>query len=127
MRKGWHWGLPLLAWLSLSGCGFTRPERLQLIEAPALQRLLQSQDILLVDVHVPEQEHIPGTDQFIPFYRIGSNLDKFPADKSAPIYLYCKSGPMANWAARTLLDAGYSNLYNLQGGMDAWRRQIKAD
>jgi len=115
----------LVAVLALAGtaCGFTRPEQLQLISPAELNRTLQAADILLIDVHTPEQKHIPGTDHYVPFYKVDDFLDRFPADKAAPIYLYCKSGPMGNWAARTLLQLGYTNLYNLEGGIEAWLAQ----
>ena len=29
---------------------------------------------------------------------------------------------MANWAARTLFDLGYTNVYNLEGGIKAWKK-----
>jgi rhodanese-related sulfurtransferase len=103
-----------------SACGFTKPENLKMISPAQLHSTLQNRDILLIDVHIPEQVHIAGTDLFIPFYKISSHLDKFPQDKNAPIYLYCKSGPMANWAARTLFDHGYTTIYNLEGGVEAW-------
>ncbi len=109
--------------LAGTGCGFMRPDQLQMITPAALNQVMQQSDILLIDVHTPEQKHIPGTDHYIPFYRVGSHLDIFPANKQSPIYLYCKSGHMGNWAARTLLSLGYTNIFNLEGGSDAWLAQ----
>lgn len=94
-----------------------------MISPQELYNKMHQQDILLVDVHIPEQTHLPGTDAFIPFYRVDNEAEKFPANKDEPIYLYCKSGPMANWAARSLLQMGYTRLYNLDGGVDAWEKQ----
>ena len=91
-----------------------------MISANSLNTIMKENDVLLVDVHIPEQRHIAGTDLFAPFYKVDNYQEHFPMDKDTPIYLYCKSGPMANWAARTLFDMGYTNIYNLQGGMDAW-------
>lgn len=102
------------------GCGFMKPDNLKLITPQELKSVMAQQDILLIDVHVPEQKHIPGTDLFAPFYKVDKFANYLPTEKSAPIYLYCKSGPMGNWAARTLFDLGYTNVYNLQGGAEAW-------
>jgi rhodanese-related sulfurtransferase len=104
----------------LYGCGFSQPEQLKIISANELNSLMNQGDILLIDVHIPEQQHIAGTDAQIPFNQIDDHLDQFPEDKNSPIYLYCKSGPMGNWAARSLFEQGYSQVYNLEGGMDAW-------
>lgn len=106
----------------LQACMFNRPENLHMISAEQLQTTMAKQDIFLVDVHIPEQKHIKGTDQFIPFHKINNYKDKLPSDKRAPIYLYCESGPMGNYAAKALFKLGYSNIYNLEGGIKAWHR-----
>lgn len=103
------------------GCGFIKPDNLKLISPQELNAVMSQTDILLIDVHVPEQKHIPGTDLFAPFYKIDDYAEHLPAHKDDPIYLYCKSGPMGNWAARTLFDMGYTNVYNLEGGAEAWK------
>ena len=106
----------------MSSCGFQKPDYLKLISSGELNQVMQNEDIFLVDVHTPEQQHIKGSVLFVPFYEVEKNKDKFPKDKNSPIYLYCKSGHMANSAAKSLHDLGYSNLYNLDGGADAWRK-----
>ncbi len=105
-----------------TGCMFLRPDYLNIISADDLHAALQERDIFLVDVHIPEQKHITGTDLFVPYNRIEENRDKFPQDLSTPIYLYCASGPMGNAAARSLYKLGYRNIFNLDGGTDAWEK-----
>lgn len=106
----------------LPSCGFIKPDNLKMISPRGLNSAMEQTDILLVDVHIPEQNHISGTDHYIPFYSIAKHKDHFPQNKATPIYLYCKTGPMANWAARTLFDLGYTNVYNLEGGIEAWKK-----
>jgi rhodanese-related sulfurtransferase len=99
---------------------FIKPDQLIMIPSKELHQLMQDNDIFLVDVHIPEQKHIIGTDLFVPFYKVDNNLKQFPQDKQTPIYLYCESGPMGNAAARVLINAGYTEVYSLEGGTDAW-------
>jgi rhodanese-related sulfurtransferase len=107
--------------LMASGCMFQKPDYLKFINANELNQTMLSKDIFLVDVHTPEQQHINDTDLFIPYDQIEKYQDRFPKDKNTPIYLYCRSGPMANAAARSLHELGYNNLSNLDGGAKAWK------
>ena len=106
----------------VTGCMFQKPDYVKVITATELNRIMQNEDIFLVDVHTPEQRHIKGTDLFIPYNEIDKYKDKLPQDKNTAIYLYCESGPMGNAAARSLYELGYRNLFNLEGGAKAWRK-----
>jgi rhodanese-related sulfurtransferase len=105
-----------------SGCMFQQPDYLKVIPAAELNRIIQNEDVFLVDVHAPEQQHIKGTDIFIPYNEIEKYQDRFPKDKNTPIYLYCEGGPMGNAAAKSLYQLGYRHLFNLEGGTNAWRK-----
>lgn len=106
----------------VTGCIFQKPGYLKVITATELNRIMKNEDIFLVDVHSPEQQHIKGTDLFIPYNEINKYQDKLPKDKNTAIYLYCESGPMGNAAAKSLYELGYPNLINLEGGAKAWRQ-----
>ena len=106
----------------VTSCAFLKPDYVQSISPTELKAVMQNEDIFLVDVHTPQQQHIKGTDLFVPYNAIEKNKDKFPADKNAAIYLYCEGGPMGNAAARSLHDLGYSKIFNLDGGANAWHK-----
>ena len=106
----------------VTGCMFQKPDYLKMMPATELNQILQNEDIFLVDVHTPEQQHIKGTDLFVPYNEIEKYQDKFPKDKNTAIYLYCEGGPMGNAAAKSLYKLGYRNLINLEGGANAWRK-----
>ncbi len=42
------------------------------------------------------------------------------ADKNAQVAIYRRSGSMSCIAARTMVDLGYTDVWNLDGGMIAW-------
>jgi len=87
-----------------------------------LKIMLNEKDFFLLDVHIPEQTHIPGTDAFIDYRKIKQNSDKLPADKNTKIVVYCRSGSMSKSAADDLLDIGYTNVYDLDGGIRAFNK-----
>ena len=90
------------------------------ITALEFDELAKRSNAFILDVHIPEQAHIGGTDAFIPFNEISNNLDKLPEDKTTPILVYCRSGNMSITASDTLAGLGYLNVYNLEGGTIAY-------
>lgn len=92
------------------------------ISVELLQDMLENKDFLLINVHIPFEGDIPGTDVSIPYNEIGDHLDQLPADKDARIVLYCRSGSMSNTAAKELVKLGYSNVWNLDGGFIDWKK-----
>ncbi len=46
-------------------------------------------------------------------------------DKSKPVYVYCRSGGRSGKASETLAALGYE-VYDLDGGMDAWKSAGKS-
>lgn len=89
--------------------------------APAeLANMLEAKDFTLVNVHVPYEGELPDTDAFVPFDRINEESAGIPSDKEAKLVLYCRTGRMSREALGTLAEAGYTNLYQLEGGFEAW-------
>ena len=86
-----------------------------------LDEMLKDKDFTLIDVHIPEQSHIEGTDLFIPYNDIEHDV-RLPKDKNAKIVLYCRSGGMSRAAAYTLAEEGYTNVYDVVGGKNAYDR-----
>ena len=82
--------------------------------------LLENKDFLLVNTHVPYGYEIAQTDAHIPVDGEGRWLREYPADRSAMVVLYCRSGRWSSLAARQLVMAGYENVWHLNGGMVAW-------
>ena len=92
----------------------------QQVDAAALQSMLASKDFVFVNVHIPYEGEIEPTDLFLPYDTIDQQLAELPADKNGKIVLYCRSGRMSAIAAEVLVSRGYTNVWELEGGMIAW-------
>lgn len=127
---GWRWLCVLVVALFLAACASApsadggrgaRPGYTD-IGPEQLQAMLEQKDFVFVNTHIPYEGEIEPTDAFVPFDDIPAHMDQLPADKDAKIVLYCRSGRMSAIAAEELTQAGYTNVWNLEGGWIAWEQ-----
>lgn len=91
------------------------------ISAAELQTLMEEEeDLLLVDVrelHEYNEGHIPGA-FLLPLGDLETDYELLERDLT--IVLICRSGRRSAEAAGFLVQQGYEQVYNLQGGMLDW-------
>jgi len=90
---------------------------------PAQFAGFKTKDFVLADTDTVYIGEIQGTDLFINSDKISQELDKFPADKSTKIVVYCAVGVKSQTVAATLVQAGYTRVMQLEGGLMAWQQQ----
>ena len=66
--------------------------------------------------------HIPGAIN-IPLKELGYKL--YTLDKTKDIIVYCTTGRKSNVARQILLNAGFKDVYTLEGGIEAWDNPIE--
>jgi rhodanese-related sulfurtransferase len=78
--------------------------------------------IITLDVRTPgefNEGHIEGA-QLIDFQSGNFESEIATLDKSKTYAVYCRSGNRSGQALKVMSDAGFSNLYNLNGGVIDW-------
>jgi rhodanese-related sulfurtransferase len=83
---------------------------------------MKAQGALLLDVREPEeyeQGHAPGS-VLIPLGQLKTRLQEIRAFDAKPVVVICRSGRRSAQAADMLSQAGFTAVYNVQGGMNAW-------
>jgi len=78
--------------------------------------------IYLVDVRSPQemaQASIPEGKP-LPLSLLPLRIDEIPADKK--VVFYCRTGARSAQACIYMVQQGYDNVYNLQGGIINWAR-----
>lgn len=78
---------------------------------------------VVIDVRSPEEVangFIPGTDLFINFFdgNFQDQLQKL--DKTKTYIVYCHSGNRSGKATNVMQQLGFTDIYNLQGGISGW-------
>ena len=96
--------------------------RIKIIDSEAYQQEIQKEQVQIVDVRTPGEYatgHIGGAEN-IDFLAEGflPKFEKF--DKEKPIYIYCRSGNRSRKAAANLLEMGFLEVIDLEGGYKAW-------
>lgn len=79
---------------------------------------------LLLDVREPwefEIAHI-GSSILLPMHQIPSSLDQFTAHQE--IVLICHHGIRSRQVAYFMESSGFTNLINLDGGVNAWAHEV---
>ncbi|MCX8193685.1 MAG: rhodanese-like domain-containing protein [Nitrososphaeria archaeon] len=86
------------------------------------EKIDMGEKIFILDVREKaewETGYIPGA-VHIRLTELTDNLDKLPPEKDALIVVYCKVGLRGMIALSVLRILGYTNVFNLRGGSDAW-------
>ena len=89
------------------------------------EKLAQSTKPVILDVRTPG-EVAQGVIEGATVIDINDAafIDKVNAlDKNVPTVVYCKVGGRSATACAAMADLGFKELYNLQGGYDAWQTQ----
>lgn len=97
------------------------------IDAAAFDKLRQSKTNVVLDVRTKKEYkegHLPGA-VLIDF--TGDDFEKEVAklDKSKTYLVHCAVGGRSARACKKMGQLGFTNLYNLQGGMTAWQKAGK--
>jgi len=89
----------------------------------AKQMIESNPNLVILDVRTQEaynEGHI-GNAVLIPVSELESRLDEL--DMEDEILVYCRSGVRSATASQILVDNGFTSIYNMLGGITAWRNE----
>ncbi|MCS6974544.1 MAG: rhodanese-like domain-containing protein [Cyclobacteriaceae bacterium] len=112
--------------LFASGC--SRSQNITTLDVAQFEKQLKEKaDKIILDVRTPEEYsdgHIPGS-VMIDYYKSDFRQQINKLDKTKPVFVYCASGVRSSSAAKILVQSGFTQVFNLQGGINAWYRSGK--
>lgn len=95
------------------------------ISAKQGKEMIDRKEVFILDVRTPEEYasgHIRGSTllaiQDIQEPQLGEKLKQIPKD--GKILVYCRSGRRSTQASEILVENGYSEVYNMKGGILEW-------
>ena len=106
-------------------CGLREDETIPAMSAHELKRKKDAREAFeLIDVREPFEYEIARIDgsKLIPLGEIAERADELQREQT--IVVHCHSGSRSAEAVRLLQQRGFINVYNLEGGIDAWSNEI---
>lgn len=86
-------------------------------------KIESSKNAQVLDVRTPKEWEsgiIEGATK-INFYESNFSTEVQKLDKSAPVFVYCAAGGRSASAMKQMKQLGFTQIYNLQGGIGAWK------
>lgn len=101
---------------------------IEIISVADMEEALKADDVQLIDVRSKgdyASGHIKDAKNIV--YQ-GENWDKQVAslDKDKPVYVYCAKGGRSARCASLLEEAGFTKIFDLDGGVTKWINEGKA-
>jgi len=97
----------------------------QMLDPKAFELAIQTSGIQLLDVRTAgeyESGHIKGALQADWTNKTQFQERVAALDKTRPVYVYCLSGGRSGAAQQWMLSNGFTNVINMQGGMNTWNQ-----
>lgn len=86
---------------------------------------LHNKGALMLDVRSADEfasGHIINA-RHIALESLSDNLDSIKKYREKPVVVYCEAGSRSAQAVKTLKAQGYTTVFNLSGGLAAWRQE----
>jgi rhodanese-related sulfurtransferase len=87
-------------------------------------RLMNQGMTLILDIREGEDYasgHLPRA-RHIPLSQLSKRVDEIGKFKDKPVIVTCRTGTKAGSATRVLRQAGFTNVFELRGGVNAWQQ-----
>ena len=109
--------------VTVAACGTAAEGTVTLLDPEASEQLIEStQDLVVLDVRTPEEVAagaLPGA------INIDLSSPDFTSqvaelDRDVPYFVYCRSGNRSAQAVKIMQDLGFTEIYELDGGILDW-------
>ncbi|GAB1231635.1 rhodanese-like domain-containing protein [Ferrigenium sp. UT5] len=104
--------------LSIAGC---RADNVPLVEVKQAAEM-QAQGALLLDVRQPDEyaEFRAPNSRLLPLGQLSSRMGEIASYKDRPVVVICHSGRRSARAVQQLQEAGFTQVFSVDGGMVRW-------
>jgi rhodanese-related sulfurtransferase len=119
--------LTILPAMFLMACVSTNKQGNKILNEQAFKNKLQQESAVLLDVRTPEEYKAGHLKNAVLLDYNGGVFDTSfqKLDKEKTYLIYCRSGKRSDNAATKMKQAGFKKIYQLNGGITAWKGDIE--
>lgn len=114
--------------LLIVACGQGSSQSSQVLSPADFEKKVSSiTDKTVLDVRTADEYkegHLAGA-IMIDFYKDDFKANLAKLDKNKPVFVYCAAGGRSGSAREVMEEMGFKQVYDLKGGMNAWRKAGK--
>lgn len=91
------------------------------------KKMAATKEKTILDVRTPgefSEGHLTNAKN-IDYYNDDFKQQVSKLDKNKPVFVYCKAGGRSASAKEVLTELGFTKIFDLQGGMNAWKQANK--
>ncbi len=118
----------LLSLLLLTGCSGNSSDGYQQITQEEAKEMMDTRDVIILDVREQDEYdscHISDA-VLLPVGSIDEDTaTEVIPEKDSTVLVYCRSGNRSKTASSTLVELGYTNIYEF-GGINTWPYEIES-
>lgn len=114
-----------IAGTTFYNCNKSLKSNAHVISPKEAQTLLQNDSVQLIDIRTLKEfktsyiEHAQNID----FLSSNFSEEIKKLDKQKPVIIYCRSGRRSANSVKKFLDSGFTELYDLEGGIIKWKQE----
>lgn len=110
--------------LSTVACVNSDQNSVTLVSSEEMKELMLMNSVQLVDVRTVEEfrdSHLKGAQNLVFDSDFAQKIKTL--DKSKPVAVYCRTGNRSEKCSKILKEAGFEQIYDLEGGLSEWKFQ----
>lgn len=106
---------------------FSGGDKVNLDTSEFVSRITRDHDAVIIDVRTRDEYASGHIDGAVNLDALSRNflIEMTELDTSKSYYLYCRTGGRSENACVTLISAGFSQVYNLRGGLQKSGRKLQ--
>jgi rhodanese-related sulfurtransferase len=105
----------------LAGCSSSN-EAIKKVDPVEFSEMISQPDVIILDVRTPEEFNAGHIANAININLEGSDFSSEVSklDKNATVAVYCRSGNRSGVATEQMAELGFTDMYDMQGGIVDW-------